>query len=88
MFSKLNFMTAAKMLKPEWDLWVDYQRCDADGLTHADLRHLREGVMLEVGTNLIVGNEDADSANAEVVRIVDGIVFLRIKADSVQHPAK
>ena len=84
-------MTATKTLKPEWDLWVDYQRCDADGLIHADLRHLREGragLALEVGMNLIVGNEDADSASAEVVQIIDNVIYLRIKADSVSHPAK
>ncbi len=91
MFSKLKFMTATEAPKAEWDLWVDYQRRDSDGLIHADMRHLRArhaGFALEVGVSLIVGNEDADSASAEVVQIVNDVIYLRIKADSVPHLAK
>ncbi|MFM8722685.1 MAG: hypothetical protein ACKOEJ_08235, partial [Acidimicrobiaceae bacterium] len=43
---------------------------------------------LEVGTNLIVGNEDADSAIAEVVEILDDVIYLRIKADLVPQLGK
>jgi hypothetical protein len=94
MFSKLEFVTATEAHKAEWDLWVDYQRRDSTGLIHADIRHLREKregcapPALEVGASLIVGNEDADSASAEVVQIVDDVIYLRIKADSVPHLGK
>jgi hypothetical protein len=37
---------------------------------------------------LIVGNEDADLADAEVVRIDNGIVFVQIIADLATQPAK
>ncbi|MFM7258761.1 MAG: hypothetical protein ACKO1E_09270, partial [Acidimicrobiaceae bacterium] len=59
-----------------------------------EARHLREKrgnytpPALEVGTNLIVGNEDADSAIAEVVEILDDVIYLRIKADLVPQLGK
>ncbi len=88
MLGKLNDMVVASTDKTPWDLWIDYQRCDSDGLTHGDIRHARAGLVLIPGMTLIVGNEDADLANAEVERVVDGIVFLRIKSDLVVKPAK
>ncbi len=81
-------MTATDAPKAEWDLWVDFQRRDADGLVHADIRHLHAGFALQVGASLIVGNEDADSASAEVVQIVNDVIYLRIIADSVPRLAK
>ena len=88
MLSKLNNMTVASTSETPWDLWIDYQRRDDEGLTHGDIRHARAGLVLEPGMNLIVGNEDANSAVAEVVRINNGIVFLRINSDLVTQPAK
>ena len=44
--------------------------------------------MLKIGSRLIVGNEDADLANAEIVRVQDGIVFLQIDSDRVTQPSK
>ena len=88
MLSKLNNMTVASTSETPWDLWIDYQRRDDEGLTHGDTRHARAGLVLEPGMTLIVGNEDANSAVAEVVRINNGIVFLRINSDLVTQPAK
>jgi len=88
MFSKLKDMAVASTSETPWDLWIDYQRCDDDGLTHGDIRHARAGLILKPGMRLVVGNEDADLANAEVVRINNGIVFLRINSDLVTQPAK
>ena len=94
MFSKLGIVNAAGTHKADWDLWVDFQRRDSNGLIHADVRHLREKregyapPALEVGVSLIVGNEDADSASAEVVQVLDDVIYLRIKADSVPHIGK
>ena len=94
MFSKLDFVTATEAHKADWDLWVDFQRRDSNGLIHADVRHLREKregyapPALAAGVSLIVGNEDADSANAEVVQVLDDVIYLRIKADSVPHNGK
>ncbi len=59
-----------------WDLWLDYHRRDADGLTHGNVRNARPGVTLTAGAYIIVGNEEADSAVAEVVRIDDDGVVL------------
>ena len=81
-------MAVASTSKTPWDLWIDYQRRDIDGLTHADLRHARAGLVLKPGMRLIVGNEDADLADAEVVRIDNGIVFVQIIADLATQPAK
>jgi hypothetical protein len=94
MFIKLGFVSATEAQKADWDLWVDFQRRDTHGLIHADVRHLREKCQsyeppaLEVGAILIIGNEDADSASAEVVEIRDDVIYLRIKADSVPHLGK
>ncbi len=84
MFSKLKFVTTTEAYEAKWDLWVDYQRRDSDGLLHANLRHLRAdraGIGLTVGECLIIGNEDADTACAEVVKIADDVLYLRLKAD-------
>jgi hypothetical protein len=58
-----------------WDLWVDFLRTDGDGLTHASLRYARPGPRIQPGQHILVGNEEADLAVAEVVSI-DGIVIL------------
>ncbi|MHB1446096.1 MAG: hypothetical protein ACYCTI_08580 [Acidimicrobiales bacterium] len=63
----------------EWDLWVDYHRTDGDGLTHANRRHMRPGVDLIVGSYLVVGNEEAGPAVAEVVSVdAKGVVLVRV----------
>ncbi|MFM8662958.1 MAG: hypothetical protein ACKODI_03820 [Acidimicrobiaceae bacterium] len=80
--------------KADWDLWVDFQRRDSNGLIHADVRHLREKhegyapPALAVGVSLIVGNEDANSAISEVVEVLHDVIYLRIKADSVPQLGK
>lgn len=61
-----------------WDLWVDYHRRDGDGLTHASTRYLEPGVVLRTGAYIVVGNEEADPAVAEVVRINEPTVLLRV----------
>jgi hypothetical protein len=63
----------------DWDLWVDYHRTDGAGLTHANARHLPPGRTLTVGEYLVVGNEEADPAVAEVVSVdPDGILLVRV----------
>ena len=63
----------------DWDLWVDYHRTDGGRLTHTHRRHLRPGVDLIVGSYLVVGNEEADPAVAEVVSVdAKGIVLVRV----------
>jgi hypothetical protein len=62
-----------------WELWVDYHRCDADGLTHTNVKDASNGVELVEGGYLVVGNEEAEVAVAEVVSIDDrGIVLVRV----------
>ena len=62
-----------------WDLWVDFHIVDNDGLTHASTRDARAGVDVRPGGYLVVGNEDADPAVAQVVSVDDaGVVLLRI----------
>ncbi|MGI9053903.1 MAG: hypothetical protein ACR2HQ_14885 [Ilumatobacteraceae bacterium] len=64
---------------PSWDLWIDYHRRDADGLTHGNTRNARAGLALTPGAHVVVGNEDADPAVAEVVGVdEDGIVLVRV----------
>jgi hypothetical protein len=67
-----------------WDLWVDFQRADDDGLTRGNVRHARPGVELQVGDTIVVGNEDAEPGVAEVVELGDrGFVLLRVFPGSV-----
>jgi hypothetical protein len=69
---------------PSWDLWIDYHRRDVDGLTHGNVRNARAGVDLAPGKYIVVGNEDADAAVAEVVRIEDdGVLLARVLPGSV-----
>lgn len=70
-----------------WDLWVDYHRHDGDGLTHTSTKDLESGVELVVGRYVVVGNEEADPAVAEVVSIDDeGIVLVRVlPGDAADH---
>lgn len=63
----------------KWDLWVDYHRTDGDGLTHTNARHAATGVTLRPGVFLVVGNEEADPAVAEVMSVdPDGLVLVRV----------
>lgn len=62
-----------------WDLWIDYHRRDADGLTHAHRDDAEPGIELKPGAFIVVGNEEADYAAAEVVSIApDGVVLVRV----------
>ena len=64
---------------PDWDLWVDFQRVDAEGLTHARVQDTSPGVQVRARSFLVVGDTDADPAVAEVVDVMrDGIVLLRV----------
>ena len=69
----------------DWDLWVDYNRTDGAGLTHTHRRHLKPGVDLIVGSYLVVGDEDADPAVAEIVSVdARGIVLVRVLPGPVE----
>jgi hypothetical protein len=68
-----------------WDLWLDYHRRDTDGFTHGNVRNARADVELVPGQYIVVGNEEADSAVAEVVQIQDnGVVLVRVLPGSVE----
>ena len=68
-----------------WDLWLDYHRRDADGLTHGHIRNAQHRVNVAPGRYIVVGNEEADPAVAEVVRIQDnGVVLVRVLPGSVE----
>ncbi|MBV8295849.1 MAG: hypothetical protein JO085_03360 [Acidimicrobiia bacterium] len=62
-----------------WDLWVDFQQVDVDGLTHASTKFAKPGVRLDPGQYVLVGDYDADPAVAQVVDLrPNGIVLLRV----------
>lgn len=70
---------------PSWDLWIDYHRRDGDGLTHGNFRNARSGLDLVRGRYVVVGNEEADAAVAEVVRVEeDGVVLVRVLPRSIE----
>jgi len=69
---------------PSWDLWIDYHRRDGDGFTHGNVRNARSDVELAPGRYVVVGNEEAGAAVAEVVRIEEkGVVLVRVLPGSV-----
>ena len=62
-----------------WDLWVDYHRTDGAGLTHTRLEDLERPLDLRPGMFVIVGNEEAAPAVAEVAVVEpDGLVLVRV----------
>lgn len=68
-----------------WDLWLDYHRCDAEGLTHGNVRDACPGTQLVLGRYVVVGNEEAESAVAEIVRFEDnGVVLVRVLPGSLE----
>jgi hypothetical protein len=63
----------------DWQLWIDFHRKDADGLTHGNLRNATVASKLVVGEYVVVGNEEADPAVAEVVQLgPEGLVLVRV----------
>lgn len=69
----------AKAAAPPWDLWVDFHRVDAAGLTHAHVRHASADVNLEPGIFVVVGDDGADPGVAQVVDVrADGGVLLKV----------
>ena len=69
-----------------WDLWIDFQRADDEGLTRGNVRNLREGLSLKVGDVIVVGNEDAEPGVGEVVELGDrGFVLVKVFPGSVDE---
>jgi hypothetical protein len=62
-----------------WDMWIDFQAQDADGLTPALVEHARPGVTVDPGTYLLVGSDDSELAVARIVSVEpDGLVSVRV----------
>lgn len=62
-----------------YDLWIDYHRVDAEGLTHAHLRNAIDAEKVQAGSYVVVGAEDAESAVAHVVEVAPkGVVLVRV----------
>ena len=69
-----------------WDLWIDFQRGEDDGVTHANTRNLREGLVVKVGDVIVVGNEDAEAGVGEVVELGErGFLLVRVCRGSVEE---
>lgn len=69
----------------DWDVWVDYHRTDGAGLTHTNIRNAKAGLRLEPGVHVVVGNEEADPAVAQVVGIEErGVLLVRVLPGSVE----
>jgi hypothetical protein len=50
-----------------------------DGFTYADVRDAEPGVVIEVGHNVVVGDDDPEPAVAEVVAVQSaGVMLLRV----------
>ena len=74
------------MVGMAWDLWIDFQRADDEGLTRGNVRNLRAGLQVEVGDMIVVGNEDAEAGVAEVVELGDrGFLLARVFPGTVEE---
>lgn len=63
----------------QWDVWIDYHRCYDDGRTRIQQSYVETGIELLPGSFIVVGNEEAEPAVAEVVTIEpDGWVVIRV----------
>ncbi len=61
-----------------WQMWVDFARVYS-GLTYAHIDDAAPGTEIRAGRYLIVGDDDADPAVAQVVEVKDdGTVLLRV----------
>ncbi|GAC1373906.1 MAG: hypothetical protein NVSMB4_00930 [Acidimicrobiales bacterium] len=61
------------------EMWVDFQRTDGEGLTHAHVSDAAPGVEVRAGRHLVVWDEGADDAVGEIVQIEDdGVVLVRV----------
>lgn len=59
-------------------MWVDFARV-YNGLTYGHLDDAAHGVDVAAGRYLVVGDDDADPAVAQVIEIkADGTVLLRV----------
>ena len=62
-----------------WDLWVDYHPTHGNALTHTNVRNAEPGVELKQVEHVVVGNEEADPAVAEVVAVKPtGVVLVKV----------
>ena len=62
-----------------WDLWVDFHRVDAGGLTHVHVKDSSPGAVIEEGPFILVGDDDADPGVAQIIEVKsNGIVLLRV----------
>ncbi len=63
----------------DWDLWIDFQSGDDEGITRANVRNLRPGLRLCVGDKIVVGNEDAESGVGEVIELgQNGVAMIKV----------
>jgi hypothetical protein len=70
----------------DWDLWIDFQSGNDDGLTRANTRNLRPGLRLCVGDVIIVGNEEAESGVGEVMELgQNGVAMIKVFPGSVDE---
>lgn len=70
----------------EWDLWIDFHHEDVDGYTHASVKDVVGDLLLRPGAHIVVGNEEADPAVAEVVAVEpDGVVLVRVLPGPADH---
>jgi hypothetical protein len=68
-----------------WDMWVDFGRV-YDGMAYGDLRDAEADVTVKAGRYLIVGDDDADPAVAQVVEVrADGVVLLKVLPGHADH---
>jgi hypothetical protein len=75
-----------RVVKPQ--ILLDYHRVAPGGLTRARRNDVRPGVQLSQWDYVVVGDEDAEPAVAQVVDVSsDGAILLRILEGSVAHNA-
>jgi hypothetical protein len=71
-----------------WQMWVDFARVYS-GLTYGHLDDVVPGIQITAGRYLVVGDEDADPAVAQVIEVKDdGTVLLRVLPGHAEQHAR
>jgi hypothetical protein len=82
----LDLFKEAQIETADWDLRIDFQSGDDEGLTRANIRNLRPGLRLCVGDIIVVGNEEAESGVGEVMELGrNGVAMIKVLPGSVDE---
>ena len=70
------------------DLWVDFNDVDDDSRTSSLLRFAAPGSAIEVGEHILIGDDEGNLCEADVVGISGEVVELVLDANTFKRPRR